>query len=167
MRKSELRASHRQALALGPSAVWYLPGALFEGDELIGCQTLEGFNRTVRPVNFDVDRTCISQSKMQPGIVARIETRLAQDVLSLRFSFKMRQNTGSNRTSVGFHTFKFDLEPALLAAQIVAQKRGRFVQIDDKDVQIAFVVEVAEGTSAARMRVRYRRAGEVEEFFEH
>jgi hypothetical protein len=52
------------------------------------------------------------------------------------------------------------------AAHVVAQQRGRLVQIHDQDIDVAIVIEIAEGHAAAGMRLGDAGPRQVAQFFE-
>src|ERR1700737_4970992 len=91
---------------------------------------------------------------MQTRIVARIIAGLAEQRLRLHFVAVVDQDSGSNRAAVGFHALQLHLQPVLLDRRVVSQKRGRLIQVDDQNVQVAVIVEVSEGTSTAAVRHR-------------
>jgi hypothetical protein len=91
---------------------------------------------------------------MQAQIAAAIEAGLTQNALSLRFSAITGQNPRSERASIRRHCLGFNLPPILFPADIVAQKRRAFVQIDNEHVYIAVIVEISERASTAAMRLR-------------
>src|SRR5882762_4227500 len=51
--------------------------------------------------------------------------------------------------AVGFCTYALDFEPAVFGARIIAQERGRLVHVDNGDVDVSVVVEIAEGGASA------------------
>src|SRR5208283_943426 len=54
---------------------------------------------------------------------------------------------------------KLQLQPVMLSFQIVSQQRRRLVHIQDQNVQVSIVVEIAEYAAAARVWSRNTRAG--------
>jgi hypothetical protein len=91
---------------------------------------------------------------------------LAQQSLRLGSIPIMHENSGSDGTPVGLYAFQFHLDPIIsLAAEIIAQQRGRFIQIDDEDVYIPVVVEVSKSASPATVGRRHSRARLLDEFF--
>src|SRR5882762_5542242 len=51
--------------------------------------------------------------------------------------------------AVGFCAYALDFEPVVFGAAIVAEERGRLVHVDDGDVDVSVVVEIAEGGASA------------------
>ena len=91
---------------------------------------------------------------MESGVACGIKTGLAQYRLSLNFPSVMDEHTGANRTPVRFHADEPNFRPVVMVAQIVAKQGRRFAAINDQNVQVTVVVEVAEGTAAAGMQSR-------------
>src|SRR5580692_1499846 len=116
-------------LRLGPAAVCHLSHSLSEGDEPINGEAFEGLHKSVWPVYVEADRSTVSEPKMKSRIVARIKAGLTQDALSLRFPAVMCKNASADRASIGLNSLKFDLNPILFSAEIIAQKRGILIQI--------------------------------------
>ena len=76
-------------------------------------------------------------------------------------------HSGADGASIGLHAFEQDLDPVVVAGDVVTQQRGRFVEIDDEDIEVAIVIEVAERATAAGMYGRKPAAtvvGGVDEF---
>src|SRR5882672_1511889 len=94
---------------------------------------------------------------MQPGVVAGIETRLAEHRLGLDLSPIADQHSSANRTTVRLYSLQLDLDPVLLAAQVVTQQRRGFIKIDDQNIQVTIIVEVAERAPAAAVRLHNPR----------
>ena len=86
---------------------------------------------------------------MKQRIVDREEARLAEELLHHGTAFNLQRNAGAYGASVGSAADKFDLEPVAAAAEIVPQQRRWLVEVDDKGVEIAVVVEVSDGKTAA------------------
>lgn len=136
------------ALDLRPAAVCHLSGPFSQGDKLIDGKVFVGLYKPVGPVHIEAYYGVVSEAKVQPGIVARIETGLTQNALSLRFPAIMGQNTRSYRTSIGLNALEFDLYPVLSPLEIVAQQRGVLIQINDEHVDVAVIVEIPERAPA-------------------
>src|SRR5882757_1241865 len=51
--------------------------------------------------------------------------------------------------AVGFCAYALDFEPVIFGAGIIAEERGRLVHVDDGDVDVSVVVEIAEGGASA------------------
>ena len=96
---------------------------------------------------------------MQAAVVGGVKARLAQHGLRLAAPAIAGNHGRANRAAIGIDPDQLDLEPIGLAAQIIAQQARRLVEIDDQDVYIAIVVEVAEGAAPARPRLGYGVAG--------
>ena len=89
---------------------------------------------------------------METGIIAGVIAGLAHDSLSLDFRAVMSDDASSDCAAVRLHALQLNLEPVLLAVQIVSQQRWRLVHVDDQHVDVAVIVEVAEGAAAAAVR---------------
>src|ERR1700690_524148 len=103
---------------------------------------------------------------MQPRIVRRVKARLAGERLRLNLFSVMDQHARANCAAVGNGANKFDFQPVMRTSNIVAKERGRLVQVDDQDVEIAVVVKIAERASAAAVNIRERGPGLFAEFLE-
>ena len=89
-----------QRLGFGPAAVRNGACALSQCDQLIGWDVLEVFVQPVGPIHIQVGRSKASQTEMQPGIIARVETGLAQYGLSLGFPSVMGEHPGSDGAAI-------------------------------------------------------------------
>src|SRR5580704_3402364 len=107
-------------LAALPAAIGHQSGSLFQSNQLVDGHAPEGLHEPVGPAHFQVDRQIASESKMQPGIITGIETGLAQNALSLRFSAIMSKNARADGTAVGLDSIQFDLDPILFSTNIIA-----------------------------------------------
>ena len=54
----------------------------------------------------------------------------------------------------------------MIAANVVAQQRGRFIQVNDQDVYVAVVIKISEGATAAAVRGGYSGTSFIDQFFE-
>src|SRR5882762_4903262 len=59
----------------------------------------------------------------------------------------------ANGAAVGFCAYALDFEPVVFGAAIVAEERGRPVHVDDGDVDVSVVVEIAERGASAAVRL--------------
>ena len=82
---------------------------------------------------------------------------MAENALRLHFSAIMHENASPDRTAVGLHSLEFHLDPVWFSLNVVAQQRRWFVHVDDENVDVAVIVEIAEGTSATAMGSSDRR----------
>jgi len=88
---------------------------------------------------------------MKARIIAGVIAALTYECLGLDAVAVVRQDAGSDCTSVGLYALQFDLQPVLLQHLIVSKQRRRLIHVDNQQVHVAIVVEVAEGTSPAAM----------------
>src|SRR5438445_8191779 len=115
-RQGRVLAFSLPRLRLGPAAAWHRSYPLPQGDELIGGDALEGLMQPVWPINVQIDRSEAPQAEVQPGIIAGIETRLAQDGLGLGLPSIAREDPGPDGAAIGFDTHELHLDPVLLPA---------------------------------------------------
>src|SRR5260370_41943605 len=86
---------------------------------------------------------------MQPAIADRQIGRLAQHLLRLHSVTIAHGNPRADCAAVRCNAGQLDLDPVMAAGYVVAQQGRRLVLIDDEDVHVPVVVEVAEGATAA------------------
>jgi len=70
------------------------------------------------------------------------------------------QHTRTDRTAIAAGSDQLHLNPAGIASKVVGQQGGRLVEIDNQDVEIAVIIEIAKGTAAAgvqRLQIRVVR----------
>jgi hypothetical protein len=113
-------------------------------------------------MNVNINDRATPQAKMQAGIIAGIETTLAQNALRLRPSAIMNQNPSTNSASIGFHPFESHLQPIRVSMNVVAQKRRRLVHIYNENIDITIVIKVAESAAAAAVYRGYPRTGDLD-----
>ena len=82
-----------------------------------------------------------------------MKARLAKNDLCLAPSAVFRHDRCPDRAPVGLGPYQLDLQPVRLPGNVVPEQRGRFVEVDDEDVDIAVVVEIAEGAAPAALAV--------------
>src|SRR6202034_2037979 len=93
-------------------------------------------------------------AEMQPRIAGGIIARLADYLLRLYPSVVTRRNPRADGSTVRLYADQLDLQPVVVPAHVVAKQRRRFVQIDNQHVDVAVIIEIAEGASAAAVRSR-------------
>src|SRR5437667_5736908 len=79
----------------------------------------------------------------------------------------MRQNAGPDGTAIRFCAFELNLNPVRLPREVVSQKRRRFVEVDDDDVDVTVIIEISEGATAAAMQGGNARAGFRDQLFKY
>src|SRR5437588_5877122 len=104
---------------------------------------------------------------MQPRIITREKARLTEQGLRLCLAAVVRQDASSYRTAIGFCTFELNLNPIRLPREVVSQERRRLIKINNDDVDVAIIVEIAEGAAAAAMRGCNAGACCVHQLFKH
>ena len=88
---------------------------------------------------------------MQPAIVCGVEAGLRGHFLGLAAPPVLSDHPRADRAPVRLHAFQQHLEPMALSRHVVPEQRRRFVQVDDDNVHVTIVVEIAEGAAAARV----------------
>ena len=73
------------------------------------------------------------------------------DFIHLRVFSGHDSHACSKRRSITFRPDQFDLDPIVLIPAIVAEQRGNLIHVVHDNVDVAVVVEIAEGTAATRM----------------
>src|SRR3954468_17993956 len=86
---------------------------------------------------------------MQASIICRIETRLAHYRLRLFLPGIVDYNSSTDSAAVRFRSHQLYFQPVVIAANVISQQGRRLVEIDDKNVDIAVVVEISKGASTA------------------
>ena len=138
-----------------PPAVGYRTHPFLDGNEPIGRDLLKSFVQATWPINVDVRRSGAPQTEMQAGIAAREKAGLTQDRLRLDLASVVDKHPGSNGASIGLYAFQFHFDPIGLAGEVIAQERGRLVEIDDQNVDVPVVVEVSKRASPTAVWRRY------------
>ena len=98
---------------------------------------------------------------MKAPVIYRKIAGLRQHFLRLSLLAILDRHAGADGAAIGFHSDQLDLEPVILAGDIVAQQRWRLIQIHDQDIHVAIVIEIAESASAAAMARGDARSGHV------
>src|ERR1700687_3760520 len=155
-----------RCLRFGPPAVRHRTHPVLYGDEPISRDLLKSFVQADWPIHVDVRRSEAPQTEMQAGIAAREKAGLTQDRLRLGLASIVDKHPGSNGASIGLYAFQFHFAPVGLTVEVIAQKRGRLVEIDDQYVDISVVVEVSESASSTTVCRRYTRTSLLDEFLE-
>ena len=131
------------------------PPCLVDGDQAVGSDCFEALADAAGPTHFDVGGLLGAEAEVEAAVVHRQEARLPGDLLDLLAAAVPDQGAGADGAAVGFGGVELLLEPAVVAFDVVAQERGWFVEVDDENIEIAIVVEIAEGAAAATVRGAY------------
>src|ERR1700733_9891091 len=115
-------AAIMRILRSAPAFAAYDSRSLSNCYELFCGQVLVLLVQAVGPVNVEIDRIESPQAKVQTGIIARVETGLAQHRLRLHLATVTRQYPRSYRAAVRLHSLEFNLDPILLLLHVVAQQ---------------------------------------------
>ncbi len=134
------------------SAVLRDSGALGHVDQLIRRHPGQFLDLSQRPANLDIGGVGGAEAEVQPAVVDREIGGLAQHFLRLHRIAVAHRDPRADGAAVGFDARQLDLEPVVAAGHVVAQERRRLILIDDQDVDVAIVIEIAEGTAAAGVR---------------
>src|SRR5258706_3472339 len=86
---------------------------------------------------------------MQAEVILGHEAGAAQYFVHLRVFGGDYTDAVANGAAVGFCPYALDFEPVVFGAGIIAQERRRLVHVDNGDVDVSVVVEIAEGGASA------------------
>src|SRR5882762_8680903 len=86
---------------------------------------------------------------MQAEVILGHEAGAAHYFVHLRMFGGDYTDARANGAAVGFCAYALDFEPVVFGARIIAQERRRLVHVDDGDVDVSVVVEIAEGGASA------------------
>jgi hypothetical protein len=110
-------------------------------------------DRPVRPAHLhELGGAGGAEAEVQPQVVVRVVTRLAQDGPRLPAPARGDHDRRAERRAVGRRALEPQRKPAVASGVLVAQQRRGLVHVHDEDVEVAVVVVVAEGDPAARSR---------------
>src|SRR5882762_4919344 len=86
---------------------------------------------------------------MQAEVILGHEAGAAHYFVHLRMFAGDNADARADGAAIGFCAYAFDFEPVIFGAGIVAEERGRLVHVDNGDVDVSVVVEIAEGSASA------------------
>src|SRR6266849_10913793 len=142
--------------------------AFFDEDHLVRLDIFERFDEAAGPADFEkLDRFGFADPEVHAEIVLRKITAAAAHFVDLRMQAllagKMRDafDACADAAAIGFRADGFDFDPIVAGARIAAQKLGKIVDGVDDDIEVAVVVEVAEGAPARGDRRGDARPGVV------
>src|ERR1017187_5098248 len=95
--------------------------ALLKCQDLVRLHAAIEFLQRGRPANLDIGRRGGPKAEVQPEVVLRIETGLAQDLLPLAASAGRHVSSRADGAPVGFRADQLQLEPSIAIAGLVAQ----------------------------------------------
>ena len=110
------------------------------------------------PSHGDVHSVEFTQAEVQAAIVHGEVARLRGYFLRLLFAAVAGDHARADRASVRLRADQLHFDPmARLVAlpHVVTEEGWRLIHVHDEYVDIAVVVEIAEGAAAAGMRRRY------------
>src|ERR1019366_7856772 len=88
---------------------------------------------------------------METRIVRGEKAGLAGDALRLYFPSVSHEHASADSAAVALRALQPDFQPMIPPWSVVAQQRGRLIAVHDENVEVAVIVEVAEGASAAHV----------------
>src|SRR5450631_1306994 len=101
---------------------------------------------------------------MQARIVRGEKAPLTGNALRLYFPSVSHPHARADSAAIALSAFQPYLQPMITGGYVVAQQRGRLIAVHDENVEIAVIVEIAEGTPPAHMWRRDRGSGLFSEF---
>src|SRR5439155_1759819 len=129
--------------------------AFLDEDDLVGLDVFEGFDEAAGPADFEeLDVFRFADAKVHAQIVLRKIAAAATHFVDLRMQAllarKMRDtfDARADAAAIGFRADGFDFDPVVGGAGIATQQLRKIVDGVDDDVEVAVIVEVAEGASA-------------------
>src|SRR5215469_8452348 len=124
--------------------------AFAEGGVFAQGQTVPFFHTSAEPMRLDLSDFCkIAQSEEHPGVAGGTVTAVAMDATPKRGSiFAEDRDARAVHVAIGFLSHQAETDPRLLMANIIDQQAGGAAVVRDHDVDIAIVVDVAEGRPA-------------------
>src|SRR6266850_1884537 len=90
---------------------------------------------------------------MQAEVILGHEAGAAHHFVYLGVFGRDYTDARADGAAVGFCAYALDFEPVVFGAGIIAQERRRLVHVDDGDVDVSVVVEIAEGGASAAVRL--------------
>jgi hypothetical protein len=94
---------------------------------LVGRKFCECLSIAVGPADLDIGCFRLANAKVQAAVIAGKVTRLAGDFLNLLLAPVPDQHTGADRAPIRRRSDQLQLEPPIISANVVAQKRGRLI----------------------------------------
>lgn len=146
---AELRGSEEEHLRARPAGIGNNPVRFANGNKLIAFDTRVFFYEAAWPVDGQVRSGRLPKAEMKARVIARKITRLAQDRLGLDPAGVPGQHPGANGAAIRLRSYQLHLQPVVCSLQIVSQQRGSRVHIQDQNIQITVVVEIAKRAPAA------------------
>src|SRR5260370_27438899 len=89
---------------------------------------------------------------MEAEIVLRIITGPAQNLIHLRSPPRGHTNSRSDGAAIGARSDALDDQPVVPVAAVIPEQRRRGIDVVDDDIDVAVIVDVAEGTTPADSR---------------
>ena len=90
-----------------------------------------------------------SNAEMKSQIPLRHDARSAVDFIHLRMISREHAHPRSNRRAIAFGPDELELDPVLLVATVIAQKRRHIIHIQNQRIDIAVIVVIAKRRAAA------------------
>src|SRR2546430_4129252 len=134
-----------------PAAIGYQSHPFAYCYEPISRHPLITFMQAIWPKYLNVHRSRRSKAEVQPRIIAREKAGLAKHRLRLSLPAVMNHDASAYGAAIRFYAFQLNFNPVGLSREVVSEQRRRLIEIDDDDVHITIVIEIAEGAAAAAM----------------
>src|ERR1019366_2349422 len=117
-----------------------------------GSDRFETLTDAAGPMHLDVGGRLGAEAKVQAPVVHRQEARLPGHLLELLTAAIANQRPGTDGAAVGFGGVQLELEPAVVAFDVLAKKRWGLVGVANGKAELPIVVQIPEGAAAATVR---------------
>src|ERR1019366_6046204 len=96
---------------------------LVDGDQVVGSDRLETLTDAAGPAYFDIGGRFGAEAEVQAPVIHRQEAGLPGDLLELLAAALTDQRAGADGAAVGFGGVQLELEPAVVAFEVIAKQR--------------------------------------------
>ena len=122
-----------------------------DGVDGVGGKIVEGVDRAGRPADFyGVDFGGFAEAEMEAEIVLGEVAAAAADFGDLADAGGMDGDASADGGTIAFCADQFEEDAVIGIVVLVEKERGRFADVDEDDVDVAGVEDVAESSAAAR-----------------
>ena len=134
--------------------------ALFRPHEGVGAGLAKPLRRAIGPPDLDgIHLGVRAEPEVQPDVAVREVAVAAAALGALHEIAGADGDEGADGGAIGPACVEIDDQIVAAVAAVVAQDRRRAVEIVDDDVEVAVVVEIADGRAAADRGLAERGAG--------
>src|SRR5437667_1915929 len=98
----------------------------------------------------------MTETNLDAEVILGNIARAAHHLIHLRMPAGNNSHTRANGAAIGLGADAFDLKPGVFRTGVIAEKRRRLVHVYYRNVDVSVIVEIAEGSTAARPRFCYR-----------